>query len=324
MKGAVKLKLRYHIVVILAIVGILWVLIQNSYINLYLVQMKEKTVLSSKQTDLLYIEIENQAKNYEKSPQNAKIDSIWKTVPGYNGLEVDIQKSYLLMKEKGTFDESKLIYNQVSPKIHMTDLEPGPLYRAHPEKPVVSLLINVAWGNEYVQDMLTVLKKHQVKATFFLEGRWTKNNPELAKMIAQGGHEIGNHSYSHPNMKTLSTEKTKEEIIETNKVIEAVTEKKVKWFAPPSGYFRDETVAIAASLGMGTVMWSVDTIDWQKPSSEVLINRVMSKIHPGAFVLMHPTEVTASSLESLIKQIKQKNLHIVTVTEAVDEKRIVH
>ena len=73
-----------------------------------------------------------------------------------------------------------------------------------------------------LHDMLAVLKKQHVKATFFLEGRWTKNNPELAKMIYEEGHEIGNHSYSHPNMQTLSTQAIRKNF-ETNEVIEAVT-----------------------------------------------------------------------------------------------------
>ena len=230
--------------------------------------------------------------------------------------------SYQAMREKGKFDEKKLVFKQVSPKKHITDLAPAPIYRAHPDKPVVSLLINVAWGNEYLQDMLAVLQKQHVKATFFLEGRWTKNNPALAKMIAEEGHEIGNHSYTHPNMQTLSTQTTRQELRKTNEVIEAVTGKKIHWFAPPSGSFRDETVALAAEQGMGTVLWSVDSIDWQKPSPEVLKQRVLSKLHPGAFILMHPTESTAQSLETIILKIKDKNLHVVTVSEAIDENRI--
>ena len=73
---------------------------------------------------------------------------------------------------------------------------------------------------------------------------------------------------------------------------------------------------------MGTVLWSVDSIDWQRPSPEVLKQRVLSKLHPGAFILMHPTESTAQSLETLIIKIKDKNLHVVTVSEAIDENRI--
>lgn len=315
-----------HIVAISAIAGISWLLVQNPYTHHYLIVLKEKASYTSVQRDSLYTEIEMKAKEYEAPPRDAKIDPIWKTVPGYNGVKVDIEASYNIMKKSGKFDEKKLIYKQVTPKNHLSDLDPAPIYRAHPEKPVVSFLVNVAWGNEYLQDMLSTLKENDVKATFFLEGRWAKNNPDLVKMIEEGGHEIGNHSYSHPEMKSLSAEASKVEMQKTNEIIEAVTKTKVKprWFAPPSGSYRDETVKIADSLGMGTIMWSVDTIDWQKPSPEVLTTRVLSKIHPGAFVLMHPTASSAKSLETLIKEIRKKNLHIVTVTEAVEETRIVH
>jgi probable sporulation protein (polysaccharide deacetylase family) len=325
MKEEGKMNNKWNqIVAISAIAGISWLLVQNPYTSHYLIVLKEKAAYTSSQRDSLYLEIVNKAKEYEAPPGDAKIDPIWKAVPGYNGVKVDIGASYQIMKKAGKFDEKKLIYKQVSPRTHLSDLEPAPIYRAHPEKPVVSLLVNVAWGNEYLQSMLATLKEYDVKATFFLEGRWTKNNPELAKMIEEGGHEIGNHSYSHPNMKTLSDSESKMEMQKTNEVIEAVTAKKARWFAPPSGNYRDETVKIADSLGMGTIMWSVDTIDWQKPSPDVLITRVLSKIHPGAFILMHPTESSADSLETLIKEIKKKNLHIVTVSVALEETRIVH
>ena len=68
---------------------------------------------------------------------------------------------------------------------------------------MVSFIINVAWGNEYLSDMLATLKEHHVSATFFLEGRWAQKNPELAKMISEAGHEVGNHSFTHPDMKNL-------------------------------------------------------------------------------------------------------------------------
>ena len=100
------------------------------------------------------------------------------------------------MKPAGKFDEKKLVYKQVRPKVHLSDLPQEPIYRGHDEKPMVSFTVNVAWGNEYLPKMLEVLKKHHAKATFFLEGKWVKNNPDMAKMIVDAGHEVGNHSYS--------------------------------------------------------------------------------------------------------------------------------
>ncbi|MCI3987697.1 polysaccharide deacetylase family protein, partial [Bacillus vallismortis] len=81
-----------------------------------------------------------------------------------------------------------------------------------PDKPMVSFLINVAWGNECLEKKLPILQKHQVKATFFLEGHWVRKNEQLAKKIAEDGHEIGNHSYNHPYMSKLTTERISEQL----------------------------------------------------------------------------------------------------------------
>ncbi|MDP4172147.1 MAG: polysaccharide deacetylase family protein, partial [Bacillota bacterium] len=109
----------------------------------------------------------------------------------------------------------------------------------------------------------------------------------------------------------------------TNDVIKAVTGKKCEWFAPPSGSFRDETIQIAHKLNMKTIMWTVDTIDWQKPSPETIISRVTRKIQNGSIVLMHPTDSTAKSLDRLITLIEKKNLSIGTISELMKEDRII-
>ena len=314
-----------HFIAGCILIAVSLMLVQLPHIDSYITFLKDnQSIATAKNKDPLYVEIEQKAKQYEVAPKDAMIDSVWKTVPGYNGLKVDVPSSYKVMKEDGIFNEKKLIYKQIPPKIHMSQLEAAPIYRAHPDKPVVSFLVNVAWGNEYIPSMLEVLKKHQVKATFFLEGKWTRKNPDLAKMIVQAGHEIGNHSYSHPNMNILSADATRKELQETNAIIESVTGKTNTLFAPPSGAFRDETVKIADEMGMDTILWSVDTIDWQKPTPNQLIERVMSKVHNGAFILMHPTESSAKSLETLIIQIKQKQLQIKTVSVALKEERIIH
>lgn len=312
-------------IVIGALVGLTWMVVQSPAIDTYVWQLKENQAITvAKNSDSLLKEIEQKAKKYEVAPKDAMIDSVWKSVPGYNGLKVDIPSSYKAMKEDGVFEEKKLIYKQIPPKIHLSQLQAAPIYRAHPDKPVASFLINVAWGNEYIPRMLTTLKKHNVKATFFLEGRWTKENPELAKMIVQAGHEVGNHSYTHPDLKTLASSATANELQKTNDVIKAVTGVNSNLFAPPSGAFRDETVTIANQLGMQTILWSVDTIDWKKPSTAVLTERVLQKVHNGAFILMHPTQVSSDALETLIINIKKKKLHLITVSEALKEERIMH
>jgi probable sporulation protein (polysaccharide deacetylase family) len=299
-----------------------WFSVNNPLVDTYVGSLKGNVVTVGKQENPLYQSIIKNASTYKIPPSNAKIDEVWKAIPGYNGLTVDIEASYKNMKKSGTFDEKKLVYKQTKPSVHLKDLPPSPIYRGHPDKPMVSFIINVAWGNEYLPEMLAALKKHQVKASFFLEGRWVKNNPDLAKMIVSAGHEVGNHSYTHPDMKRITAAQTSEQLLKTNEVIEAATGNKSIWFAPPSGSYRDETVKIAAELKMKTVMWTVDTIDWQKPSPDQLINRVISKIDNGSMVLMHPTESTAKSLDRLITLIEEKNLKIGTVSDLMSEERI--
>jgi len=300
-----------------------WISVNNPIVDKYVAALKESALPAAKQSDPLYQSIVKNASTYEIPPSDAKVDSVWKAIPGYNGLKIDIAASYKNMKKKQVFDEKKLVFVQTKPKVHLQDLPPSPIYKGHPDKPMVTFIINVAWGNEYLSGMLATLKRHNVSASFFLEGNWVKNNPELAKMIVSAGHEVGNHSYSHPDMKQLTAAKAREQMIKTNEIIEAATGEKCVWFAPPSGSYRDETIKIANQLNMKTVMWTVDTVDWRKPSPEVLINRVMSKIDKGSMVLMHPTESTAKSLDQLITLIQQKNLKIGTVTELMNEERII-
>ncbi|KFN02054.1 hypothetical protein D0U04_00020 [Bacillus clarus] len=272
--------------------------------------------------DSLYEEIQKRAKEYRIAPQNAVIDKIWKATPGYNGKEIDIEASYNNMKKLGEFNQKQLVFREISPSVHLEDLSPSPIYRGHPNKKMVGLTINVAWGNEYLPRILETLKKHDVKATFFLEGRWVKENLRFAKMIVEAEQEVGNHSYTHPDMKTLSTNEIREQLQKTNQIIEAATNQKVKWFAPPSGSFRDEVVKVADDFKMGTIMWTVDTIDWKRPDPGVLLQRVMGKIHPGAIVLMHPTSSATEALDTMIRKLKEQGYKVGNITELLDEKRV--
>lgn len=301
-----------------------WILINNIFVNTYVTSLKGGSIPTAKQVDPLYQEMIRKAPKYEMKPSNARIDKVWKAIPGYNGIMVDVDASYKNMKKSGKFDEHEFVFKEIKPTQHLQDLPPAPVYRGHSDKPMVSFVINVAWGNEYLPDMLATFKKHNISSTFFLEGNWVKKNPDLAKIIVDAGHEVGNHSYSHPDMKKITSERARAEIIKTNEVIEATTGRKIKWFAPPSGSYNDETVKIADELKLGTIMWTVDTIDWQKPTPDVLINRVMGKIGNGSMILMHPTATTAKSMDRLITLIEEKHLKIGTVSELMSEARIIN
>src|SRR5699024_6545734 len=225
------------------------------------------------------------------------------------------------MQKKGKFDESLLVYRQIPPEISLEDLPASPIYRGHPEKEMVTFLINVSWGTEYIPHILEVLKEKQVKATFFIEGKWAKENAEYVKMIADEDHIIGNHAYDHPDMARLSSQEITEQIEHTNAIIKSIIDEEPKWFAPPSGSYNNEVVKIADDLDMETIMWTVDTIDWKNPSVSVMIDRVMNHIHPGATILMHPTASVTRGLDELIDRIQQQGFRTGSIENLLSEKR---
>lgn len=272
-----------------------------------------------KTEDALFKEIEEQSPKYAKAPQNAVIDRVWKKTPGRNGLEVNVEKSYKKMKKKGTFNKSLLVFDQIPPEIKLKDLPASPIYRGHPDKNMVAFLINVSWGTEHIPEILNILKENKVKATFFIEGKWAKENADYVKMIDEQAHVIGNHAFNHPDMARLSNQANLEQISQTNEIIKAITGKTPKWFAPPSGSFTDEVVDIAHNINMETILWTVDTIDWKKPSVSVMLNRVNSRVHQGATILMHPTPAIVEGLDPLIKNLKDKGYQIGTIEALLNE-----
>ncbi|NBJ68349.1 MULTISPECIES: polysaccharide deacetylase family protein [Clostridia] len=307
-----------HIVVFMIIVGLTFDMEKNPF-----TPVESPVIIETvKTTDPLYAEIKQKAKEYEEPAQNAYIDKVWKKTPGRNGLKVNVEKSYVKMKqEDGTFTESKLVFDQIAPKIDLKDLPAAPIYRGHPEKKMVALLINVSWGEEYIPEMLSILKDNRVKASFFIEGKWAKNNAELVKMIAEQGHLIGNHAYNHPDMARLSNQSMVDQIVQTNDILKAITGSMPKWFAPPSGSYNNHVVEVSHHLNMETVLWTVDTIDWKNPSVSVMLNRVNNQLHPGATILMHPTAATERGLEELITSIKEKKYKLNTIEKLMEPKR---
>ena len=181
-------------------------------------------------------------------------------------------------------------------------------------------LINVAWGTVY-PDILKVWIATRY-ATFFFDGSWVRTTRNLPKEIKGAGHEIGNHAYSHPDLSRYSVNQTVDELVKTNKVIIETLNVKPKWFAPPSGSFNDDTVRVAHELGMGTILWTVDTIDWKNPDTWEMVNRVVGKVENGSMILMHPTGPTAEGLDTMIKEIMDKGLQLGTVSNLMSEERV--
>ncbi|MEK3828369.1 polysaccharide deacetylase family protein [Paenibacillus sp. FSL K6-1558] len=266
--------------------------------------------------------IKDKAAETRIAPVNARVDRVWKAIPGYNGLEIDVEATY--RKALGGTLNTKIpyVYRQTQPEIQLKDLGAHPIYRGNESKPMVSFMINVAWGNEFLVPMLDTLDAEKVKATFFLDGSWLSKNAELAKEIQKRGHELSNHAYSHPDMSRLSAERARLEISKTQDLLQQTLGVENRWFAPPSGDFNQKTVDIAASMGLKTVLWTVDTVDWRKPSPDSVIAKIANKTEAGSLILMHPTSSSAGALKGMIDSIHAKGLSLGTVSETLSSERV--
>ncbi|MNW30547.1 Peptidoglycan-N-acetylglucosamine deacetylase [compost metagenome] len=276
----------------------------------------------SKGEEKLLSTIQEEAAKLRIEPIDAVIDRVWKAIPGYNGLEVDVESTYQKARLKPEGSAIEYVYREIKPKVNLDDLGPHPIYRGNPNKPMVAFMINVAWGNEYIVPMLDILDETKVKATFFLDGSWLKKNAEMALEIQKRGHQIENHAYSHPNMSQLESTRARLEISKTKDLLKEKLGVENRWFAPPSGDFNDKTVILAAEQGLKTVLWTLDTVDWMKPPAASIVSKIAKKVEPGSLILMHPTASSRDALKGMITAIRNKGLILGTVDETLSPNRV--
>ena len=265
-------------------------------------------------------QIDELAARLEQPAEDARIDPVWKAIPGYNGLAVDREMTYQLAKRRPG-QPIVPVLQETEPVVQLDQLMPAPIYRGNPHKPMVGFLINVAWGEEHLPSMLAILREEQVKATFFFDGSWAKTHPQWVRQIAELGHEIGNHAYSHPMMSRLTESAMERQIRQTNQVIEELLGKKPRYFAPPAGDFNQKVVEVAHRQGMWTILWTLDTVDWKNPKPDWILQRIVPAVDNGHLILMHPTPSTVQALKPLIRHIRAKQLQLGTVSDVLSTKR---
>lgn len=192
------------------------------------------------------------------------------------------------------------------------------IYSGNTKKTNVSLMVNVYWGSEFVEEMLEIFEENDIKTTFFVGGMWVLDNEALVKKISDSGHEIANHGYKHKDQDKLTYEQAKAEIQTTDSLIKQLTGKQMDLFAPPSGAYNEQTITVAEELGYKTIMWSKDTIDWRDHDKNLIVSRATKNVKNGDLVLMHPTESTIEALPDIIKSIKQQGFNITTVSKCLE------
>ncbi|WP_350345006.1 polysaccharide deacetylase family protein [Proteinivorax tanatarense] len=252
------------------------------------------------------------ANNYYIEPSEAYIDPETQSlIPHLNGFELNVEKTAEKIISSSKGESVQPVLNTIFPETKVNDFSDIPIYQGHPTKKMASFVINVSWGTEYLLEMLDILEDNDCQANFFLVGKWADENEDIVRKIHKGGHVIGNHGYSDPYMSKIPEREIIEEIEKTNTAIENVIDKRPVYFSPPYGEKEKRIFKTASDTDMVNVLWSLDTIDWQRPGSENMADRILDNIHNGAIILMHPTEQTPQALEMMIKGIRDKGYEIV-------------
>lgn len=201
--------------------------------------------------------------------------------------------------------------------ITVAKINPNVIYRGDTSSKKITLMINVYWGTEFIEEILDVFDEYGFKTTFFIGGYWASKNIELLNKIIDRGHEIGNHGYNHKDHDKISAELNQKEIDMTHKLVLSNTGYEMTLFAPPSGAYNNTTVDVATSLGYKTIMWTRDTIDWRDKSSSLVYNRAVKDIAGGDLILMHPTQHTLSALPNILAYLKNNNFEATTVSDNI-------
>lgn len=186
------------------------------------------------------------------------------------------------------------------------------------EEKLVALTFDAAWGADKTLKILEILEKYDVKATFFLVGFWLDKYPEETKAIAESGCEIGNHSNNHLQMSKLSEEKIKEELAYVNDKVCELTGKTPVCFRAPFGDYDNELIETAAGLGLKTIQWSVDSLDWKGLSATEITSRVTKNVNNGSIVLFHNnSDNILEALPLVLANLINRGYKPVTVSELV-------
>lgn len=191
-----------------------------------------------------------------------------------------------------------------------------PIYSVDRNDGKIAVSFDAAWGGDNTPRLLDILDEYGVKATFFLVDTWVQRYPELVRAIAERGHEIGNHSTTHPEMSRLSREKILEELSAVSAHIEALTGVRPVLFRPPYGDYNNDVVLTARGAGYEVIQWSVDSLDWKNRGADDVIRRATRKIGSGDIVLFHnDAKYILDALPAILKSYREQGLTAVPISQ---------
>ena len=192
-----------------------------------------------------------------------------------------------------------------------------PVYGVGREDNQIALTIDAAWDADKTPFILDTLDKYSVKATFFLCGIWVKQYPDFVKEISKRGHEIGNHSLTHPHMSRMDPIAIQKELSDLDDMLEELTGRRSALFRAPFGEYNDAVIRAVREAGYEVIQWTRDTVDWkQDRSAQTILDGVLKKLKSGDIILCHNNGYKIETyLPVLIETAQQKGFRFVTVSE---------
>lgn len=191
-----------------------------------------------------------------------------------------------------------------------------PVYSVDTQEKKISISFDAAWGTSKTQGILDILDRYDVKTTFFLVGFWAEKNPELVRELVARGHEIGNHSATHPHMSQLTAAQIREELRKCGDLVASITGTAPSLFRPPYGEYDDEVIVTGRAEGYECVQWSLDSLDWKNKGAEDMVRRCTKNVHPGDIVLFHnDSQYILEALPAILEYYRQEGYTIVPISE---------
>ena len=199
-----------------------------------------------------------------------------------------------------------------------------PIHCVDREDKKISLTFDMNWAeNDYLYEILDLLDENNVKATFFIMGKWViypEGNREKLVEIHKRGHEIGNHSYVHPDFKNIGKERIIEEVKKTEEIIEKEVGVKTNLFRFPSGSYSQESLSVIHGLQYKSIQWDVDSVDWKGESKEREYKKVIDNVKGGSILLYHNNgKYTVENLKEIIPKLKSEGYEFVKISDIIYE-----
>ena len=191
-----------------------------------------------------------------------------------------------------------------------------PIYCVERDDNKIAISFDAAWGGDQTMEILNILDAYGVKTTFFLVDIWSEKFPELVKEIDRRGHEIGNHSTSHPQMSKLGSQQILDELTKMDDRLESLIGKRSKLFRPPYGDYNNLVVQTARARGYEVIQWSVDSLDWKNRGVEDLVSRATKNVKSGDIILFHnDSRYILQALPTVLEKLQKAGLEIVPISE---------